>query len=136
MNRIFVYGSLCNYTQLKEVLGRIPQNYIGTLNGFKRNNTATWKFYKNSKKNNKWRIKMGNGQKLQEEYSLRFSGLEEYRKGVWKILCNDIFQKYVPQDSKVLDIGSGYGDEGKGVFTNQLSMENDKLQHLILFVVL
>ena len=53
---------------------------------------------------------MGNGQKLQEEYSLRFSGLEEYRKGVWKILCNDIFQKYVPQDSKVLDIGSGYGE--------------------------
>ena len=53
---------------------------------------------------------MGNGQKLQEEYSLRFSGLEEYRRGVWKILCNDIFQKYVPQDSKVLDIGSGYGE--------------------------
>ena len=23
-------------------------------------------------------------------------------------------------------IGSGYGDEGKGVFTNQLSLENDK----------
>ena len=54
MNKIFVYGSLCNYTQLKEVLGRIPQNNIGTLNGFKRNNTATWKFYQNSKKNNKW----------------------------------------------------------------------------------
>ena len=68
MNRIFVYGSLCNYTQLKEVLGRIPQNYIETLNGFKRNNTATWKFYKNSKKNKKWFSNNGKFIKFQPSY--------------------------------------------------------------------
>ncbi len=53
---------------------------------------------------------MEKSKKLQEEYSLRFSGLEEYRRGVWKILCNDVFQKYVPMSSKVLEIGSGYGE--------------------------
>ncbi len=51
-----------------------------------------------------------NSKKLQEEYSLRFSGLEEYRRKVWKILCKDVFQKHISKDSKVLDIGSGYGE--------------------------
>ena len=68
MNKVFVYGSLCNYTQLKEVLGRIPQNCIGTLNGFKRNNTATWEFYKNSKKNKKWFLNNGKFIKFQPSY--------------------------------------------------------------------
>ncbi len=53
---------------------------------------------------------MDNAKKLQEEYNLRFSGLEEYRKNVWKILCKDIFQKHIPKDAGILDIGSGYGE--------------------------
>ncbi len=48
--------------------------------------------------------------KLQEEYSLRFGGFEEYRRKVWKILCEDVFQQHVKPNSKVLDVGSGYGE--------------------------
>ena len=68
MNKVFVYGSLCNETQLKEVLGRVPQNSISTLNGFKRNNTATWDFYQNSKENNKWFSNKGKFIKFQPAY--------------------------------------------------------------------
>lgn len=50
------------------------------------------------------------GKKLQEEYSIRFGGLEDYRKNVWKILCKNIFQEHIPDDAAVLDIGSGYGE--------------------------
>ncbi len=53
---------------------------------------------------------MDNAKKLQEEYNLRFSGLEEYRKNVWQILCKGVFQKHIPKDARILDIGSGYGE--------------------------
>lgn len=44
-------------------------------------------------------------------YKSRFSntGLEK-RKRVWKILCNNFFQKYVPPQSAVLDLACGYGE--------------------------
>ena len=44
-------------------------------------------------------------------YKSRFSntGLEK-RKRVWKILCDDFFQKHVPPQSVVLDLACGYGE--------------------------
>lgn len=44
-------------------------------------------------------------------YKSRFSntGLEK-RNRVWKILCDEFFQKYVPPQAVVLDLACGYGE--------------------------
>lgn len=47
---------------------------------------------------------------LQEEYKLRFSGLEAYRNRVWKVLCDNFFQQYIGDGKTILDLGSGYGE--------------------------
>jgi SAM-dependent methyltransferase len=42
-------------------------------------------------------------------YKERFSPEEVERKNrLWRVLCTDFFQKFVPDDSVVLDIGAGY----------------------------
>lgn len=45
---------------------------------------------------------------LEEIYKRRFSKDIEFRKGMYKILCDVFFKKYVPKDSIVLDIAAGY----------------------------
>jgi len=46
--------------------------------------------------------------KLSKLYEKRFEG-ELYKKNeIWKVLCSSFFQKYIPKDSVVLDIGAGY----------------------------
>lgn len=45
---------------------------------------------------------------LKKMYHRRFGKDIEFRNKMWSILCEDFFQKYVPQDSAVLDIGAGY----------------------------
>jgi ubiquinone/menaquinone biosynthesis C-methylase UbiE len=42
-------------------------------------------------------------------YKERFSPKEVERKNrLWRVLCTDFFQRFVPEDSIVLDIGAGY----------------------------
>lgn len=55
-------------------------------------------------------MKVSKSDTLKHEYHLRFDGLEEYRSIMWSIFCNDFFQKYIPLDSKILDVGAGYGE--------------------------
>jgi SAM-dependent methyltransferase len=52
---------------------------------------------------------------LQEEYRRRFLPLQAYRRKVWSILTRDFFQKYVPDQATVLDLGCGWGE-----FINQI----------------
>ena len=47
---------------------------------------------------------------LNKIYQIRFSGQEEYRNAVWKILVKDFFSKWIPKGSAVLDLGCGYGE--------------------------
>ncbi len=47
---------------------------------------------------------------LQKEYALRFTPLEAYRQRLWRILTADFFQKYIPRDATVLDLGCGWGE--------------------------
>ena len=47
---------------------------------------------------------------LNKIYQIRFSGLEEYRNAIWKILVKDFFSKWIPKSSVVLDLGCGYGE--------------------------
>ena len=44
---------------------------------------------------------------LESLYSLRFAGKAEERMAMWKVLCRDFFQRYVPRESRVLDLGCG-----------------------------
>lgn len=47
---------------------------------------------------------------LQEEYQLRFQGVNLYRAAVWKILCTDFFSKYITPVCTLLDLGAGWGE--------------------------
>jgi SAM-dependent methyltransferase len=47
---------------------------------------------------------------LSKIYKLRFSGKEEYRNAIWKVLVKDFFSKWIQKDSVVLDLGCGYGE--------------------------
>ncbi len=52
---------------------------------------------------------------LEKIYDLRFAESAAYRKRVWSILCEEMFQEYAPADAAVLDLGCGYGE-----FINQI----------------
>jgi SAM-dependent methyltransferase len=45
---------------------------------------------------------------LQAIYARRFGLDLEFRKAMWKVLCRRFFQKYVPRQSRVVEIGAGY----------------------------
>ena len=45
---------------------------------------------------------------VRQIYKLRFSGQEEYRKEIWRILVKNFFSKWIPRDATVLDLGCGY----------------------------
>lgn len=47
---------------------------------------------------------------LAREYEQRFSTLEPYREAVWRVLVEACFQRYVPRDGAVLDLGAGWGE--------------------------
>jgi ubiquinone/menaquinone biosynthesis C-methylase UbiE len=49
-------------------------------------------------------------ERLAKLYRERFETAETISKKnkLWKVLCNEFFQKFVPPDSTVLDIGAGY----------------------------
>ncbi|MEI8293873.1 MAG: hypothetical protein WCG66_07755 [bacterium] len=53
---------------------------------------------------------------LQRIYAQRFSVNLNYRKSVWSVLIRDFFQKLIPPNATVLDLGCGYGE-----FINQVA---------------
>ena len=48
--------------------------------------------------------------KLTQIYVNRFSGHENYRNRVWKILINDFFSRWIKSTDHILDLGCGYGE--------------------------
>jgi SAM-dependent methyltransferase len=52
---------------------------------------------------------------LSRIYAQRFAANLDYRKRVWRVLIDSFFQRYVPRDGTVLDLGCGYGE-----FINQV----------------
>lgn len=52
---------------------------------------------------------------LSRIYGQRFASNLEYRKRVWRVLIDSFFQKYIPRNARVLDLGCGYGE-----FINQI----------------
>jgi len=47
---------------------------------------------------------------LQSIYQRRFENQALYRNRVWAVLTQYHFQRYIPKDSTVLDLGCGYGE--------------------------
>ena len=48
---------------------------------------------------------------LAKLYQIRFSDSSRYKKDlVWRVLCEDYFQQFIPDSSSVLEIASGYGE--------------------------
>lgn len=47
---------------------------------------------------------------LKQQYQLRFSKLQEYRKQVWQTLCSGYFSRFIPRESVILDLGAGWGE--------------------------
>ena len=47
---------------------------------------------------------------LRRQYELRFAMQQSYRNDVWKILAGEYFQKFIPRDATLLDLGCGWGE--------------------------
>ncbi len=56
--------------------------------------------------------------RLKEMYKRRFGKDIGFRNQMWEILCRDFFQKYIPENSVVLDVGAGYCE-----FINKIKAE-------------
>jgi SAM-dependent methyltransferase len=55
-------------------------------------------------------------EELAKVYGNRFDAVREYRQRVWRVLVEKFFQRFVPNNTVVLDLGCGYGE-----FINALS---------------
>lgn len=49
-------------------------------------------------------------QELSLIYHRRFARTQHYRNRVWQVLAREFFQRWVPADGRVLDLGCGYGE--------------------------
>lgn len=47
---------------------------------------------------------------LQRQYERRFAAQAEYRQQVWRVLVDRVFQRYVPENGAVLELGCGWGE--------------------------
>lgn len=47
---------------------------------------------------------------LSKQYRLRFEEREDYRRSVWRVICTDFLSRCIPEDSTVLDLGTGWGE--------------------------
>jgi len=45
---------------------------------------------------------------LQSIYQRRFQPDLAFRQQMWQVLCRDFFQRYIPPESSVLEVGAGY----------------------------
>jgi SAM-dependent methyltransferase len=41
-------------------------------------------------------------------YSRRFTPDRQFRDAMWRILCRDFFQKFIPREGSLLELGAGY----------------------------
>ncbi|WP_310529022.1 class I SAM-dependent methyltransferase [Nocardioides sp.] len=48
------------------------------------------------------------GEDLRVLYGRRFADEHEMRTDLWEVLCQDFFQKFVPEDATVLDVAAGH----------------------------
>ena len=61
---------------------------------------------------------------LTQIYEKRFSGHEDYRNRVWKILIEEFFFKWITSTDHILDLGCGYGEFINNIFTTIYNYRN------------
>lgn len=49
-------------------------------------------------------------QDLEKLYTTRFTGHEDYRNRIWRLLTSEFFSRWVKPSDTVLDLGCGYGE--------------------------
>lgn len=52
--------------------------------------------------------RMASEMSLDAIYQRRFGPDLQFRQAMWKLLCKEYFQQFVPVDSRVLEVGAGY----------------------------
>jgi SAM-dependent methyltransferase len=55
---------------------------------------------------------------LEREYAMRFARTARYRSGVWRVLIQEFFSRWIPENSIILDLGCGSGE-----FINQTTAQ-------------
>jgi len=55
---------------------------------------------------------------LEREYAMRFARTARYRSGVWRVLIQEFFSRWIPDNSIILDLGCGWGE-----FINQVTAQ-------------
>jgi SAM-dependent methyltransferase len=53
-------------------------------------------------------MKAAGGVDVQSIYERRFSDTLAFRRRMWDVLCREFFQRHVPADATVVEIGAGY----------------------------
>ena len=53
-------------------------------------------------------MKAAGGVDVQTVYERRFGDMLAFRRQMWDVLCRDFFQRHVPTDATVVEIGAGY----------------------------
>jgi SAM-dependent methyltransferase len=74
-----------------------------------------------------------NTQELQQIYRNRFGRTSAYRNQVWQILTATFFNRWIPADSTVLDLGCGYGEFSNNIVTAKkyaMDLNPDATKHL------
>ncbi|MDR2675292.1 MAG: methyltransferase domain-containing protein [Opitutaceae bacterium] len=66
-------------------------------------------------------------------YARRFDSMREYRNQVWRALIRHFFQRHVPADAAVLDLGCGYGEFINNITAREkfgMDLNPDSKRHL------
>ncbi len=70
---------------------------------------------------------------LQQQYRQRFSKAEQYRDALWRVLCENFFQRYIEVDATILDLGCGWGEFSNNIVAGKkyaMDMNPDTATHL------
>lgn len=71
---------------------------------------------------------------LQRIYRQRFSLTSEYRNRVWRVLASSFFDRWIPADAAVLDLGCGYGEFINNIVAGKkyaMDLNPDAPKHLV-----
>ncbi len=70
---------------------------------------------------------------LQQQYRARFSEASQYRNALWRVLCEEFFQKYIERDCVLLDLGCGWGEFSNNIVAAKkyaMDLNPDAADHL------
>ncbi|MEH6570047.1 MAG: class I SAM-dependent methyltransferase [Halioglobus sp.] len=70
---------------------------------------------------------------LQQQYRQRFAEGQEYRNDLWRVLCQDFFQRMIDPTATLLDLGCGWGEFSNNIEAGKkyaMDLNPDAASHL------